>query len=135
MKIRFAFWRRGECLEKTLRISSNGNDRISNLMGNLFHHHAKTCPTLHLHSFSLALLQSLDFLERKGNKNLSSFLESGRVEMSENLCPVLLSQKGLPFKTILVKREVDNVGEEIGEIFFQKKDPNPLAFYLFPRIP
>jgi hypothetical protein len=54
--------------------------------------------------------------------------------MSEHLCPVFLSQKGLPLETILVKREVNNVGEEIGEIFFQEKCPNPLAFYLFSPI-
>jgi hypothetical protein len=73
-------------------------------------------------------------LERKGDKNLSSLLKRGRVEMGKNLCPVLLSQEGFPFKAILVKREVDDVGEKIGEIFFQEKDPDPLAFDLFSPI-
>jgi hypothetical protein len=75
----------------------------------------------HLQSFPLQLLQSLNLLEGKRNKNFSFLPESGREEMDENLCPIFLSQKSFPFVAGLIKCEVDDIWKEIGQVSSKKR--------------
>jgi hypothetical protein len=73
-------------------------------------------------------------LEAKRKEDLPLFVKGGGVEVSKNLRPILLPQKCLSVKTILIKREVDDVRDERDEILFQEQDPNSFPFHLFLRI-